>query len=84
MKYIFKWVMSTGYDSNTFKEKRPIPDCGSDALMWVDSRLSITSIKAKAEEWIAKTGGIGYSVGYLQSHDPDNRYIQSILPFTKL
>lgn len=87
-KYVFKWVLSTGYNSAThsFEEKlkRPITDCGSDAVLWIDGRLNKASIMRMAEEWIKKTGGIGYSVGYLKPHDPEERASQSLIKFTEV
>lgn len=88
IKYIFKWVLSAGYDveTNTFHDslKAPITDLGSDSIKPIDGRLSINSIRNIAEQWIKQNNGIGYSVGYLTTHDPDDILSQSIIKFTKV
>ena len=87
-KYIFKWVLSAGYDveTNTFNEslKAPTTAIGSSSIRAVDGRLNLNSIRNIAEQWIAQNNGIGYSVGYLTTHDPDNVLSQSIIKFTKV
>ena len=85
-KYIFKWKLSTGYDSktHTFSEekRKPITGIGSDSIKPIDGRLNKFSIIQIAEKWIKETGGIGYSVGYLTSHDPNEKHSQEIIKLT--
>ena len=82
-KFIFRWKLSIGYDAktNTFSEenRKPITCIGTDSIKPIDGRLSNFSIKQIAEKWIKEKGGIGYSVGYLVSHDPEERLSQSII-----
>ena len=85
-KYIFKWKLSTGYDkkTRTFLEenKKPITGVGSDCIKPIDGRLSKSSIIQIAEKWIKETGGVGYSAGYLTSHDPNEKHSQEIIKLT--
>lgn len=87
-KYIFKWVLSTVYDSktHTFNDdnRKPITDCGSDSICRIDGRYSLSTITQKSEDWIKKHGGIGYSIGYLETHDPHEKYSQAIKKFTRV
>lgn len=87
-KYIFKWILSTGYNIKThsFNDelKVPVTAMGSDSIKPLDGRLSLESIKDIAEKWIKQNKGIGYSVGYLTTHDPDEKHSQSIIKFTKV
>ncbi|MFA5656497.1 MAG: hypothetical protein WDA37_07100 [Dysgonamonadaceae bacterium] len=88
-KYIFFWTNSTGYcsETHTFKKEciRPMVFCGSDSLLWVDGRLNMRSINALAREKALKMSGcIGYSIGYLSSHDPKEKKAQSVQKFTRI
>lgn len=95
-KYIFFWVMSSGYipgysPAKFSKEyEKPHTMCGSDGIFPVDGRWGKERIRNKALE-LAKSkneklgkGIIGYSVGYLNSHDPKEEYSQRLIPLTFL
>jgi hypothetical protein len=86
--YAFKWVLSTGYDIDThsFKEenRKPQTACGSDSIRMIDGRLSRYNMKLFAENWAKKNNAIGYSIGFLECHDPNEKHSQSIVKFTKI
>ena len=89
-KFIFRWVLSTGYVQGTIPprfddaNRRPITACGSDSKKYIDGRWSQNRIHQEAQNWIEKSGGIGYSVGYLECHDPNDKIAQAIIPLTLL
>lgn len=58
------------------------PSAGTDAVIKLDAR-SRGQWKAWAVEWARKKGFKGVSVGRLESHDPDNKHCQSIIPLIK-
>lgn len=86
-QYVFLWVLSTGYCSktHTFKDenRKPITACGSDSIIQIDKRLNTQNKRLFAENW-AKNKGIGYSIGYLECHDPNEQYSQSVVKYTEI
>ena len=88
-KYVFIWVLSSGrWDAKNnrmnFEDKYPITGCGSDSVIPLDGRLSLRSMIEQARELTKKRGGVGFSIGWLVPHDPENRACQAIVPFTKI
>lgn len=89
-KYIFFWDLTTGYIEGSIppvfdkSKKKPYPACGSSALLPVDGRYSLENIKRIAVSECKKRNYVGYSVGYLNSPDYDNKIRQSILSYTPL
>jgi hypothetical protein len=87
-QYVFLWVLSTGYCAETHsfsdENKKPITACGSDSIIQIDGRLSNYNKKLFAENWARQRKGIGYSIGYLECHDPNEMYSQSVAKYTKL
>jgi hypothetical protein len=88
-KYVFIWVLSSGrWDAKNnrmnFEDKYPITACGSDSVIPIDGRLSLRSMIEQARELTKKRGGVGFSIGRLEPHDPENQYCQCIVKFTKI
>ena len=87
-QYAFLWVLSTGYDANTHsfrnENKKPITACGSDSIIRIDKRLSKQGKIAFATNWAKERKGIGFSIGTLECHDPNEVYSQSVVKFTSL
>lgn len=87
-QYVFLWILSTGYDVNTnsfrSENKKPITACGSDAIVKIDKRLNKQGKIDFARNWAKKRNGIGFSIGTLECHDPNEVYSQSIVKFTSL
>jgi len=88
-KYVFIWRLSAGRWDNkagkmNFEDRYPMPGCGSDSLMQLDGRLSLDSMLRQARELTKKRGGVGFSIGRLVPHDPENYYCQSIVKFTEI
>lgn len=88
-KYVFIWVLSSGrWDAKNnrmnFEDRYPMPGCGSDSVIPLDGRLSLRSMIEQARELTKKRGGVGFSIGRLEPHDPENYYCQSIVKFTKI
>ncbi len=91
--FVFYWELSTGmeWDSklnrmNFDAPKHPKPMCGSDAVIRLDGRNTIERMKADAVELIAtrlhKKQIIGYSIGELVCHDPNDVHSQCYVPLT--
>lgn len=88
-KYIFLWE-NREFRWNNFLgklervEPYPVPSLGSFSVCRVDGRLSEKNIHAIAANFAKKEKAAGYSIGYLSSHDPDDKICQSISKFIKL
>lgn len=80
-KFIFIWVLSTGWNG---KEQYPIIKCGSDGIAYADGKWNKTTLEQEARKLAKQRKGIGYSVGYLNSHDPQDEYAQKIIPYTAI
>ena len=89
-KFIFIWKWSSGFrwNRNTNKvekcSKFPIIGVGSDCVVRIDARLSQSNIEYEASLLAKQRGGIGYSIGNLSCHDPNDSYATCYKHFTKI
>ena len=60
-----------------------MPASGDRAVIRLDGRAAQDQWKQWAIEWARKNGFNGVSVGKLVTHDPDDKYAQSIIPLIK-
>lgn len=88
-KYIFLWELSTGYEYNRKNgcfekaEKYPVTMLGSDGCVRVDARMNGDNICKAAMDLVNHTKrAIGFSVGELTCHDPENKAAQKFIKFT--
>lgn len=88
--FIFGWVLSTGIGWDAKKSgivsvpKKPILALGSDSKFRVDGRWSLKTIRKEAANWARQRKFVGYSVGYLETHDPEDKRAQAIIKFTEV
>jgi len=91
--YGFLWIQSTGMRFRNGEmrfdgEKKPIPACGSDAVIWLDGRWSLENMESFIRSIIAQRDTykrvVGYSIGYLDCYDPEDKKIQKILKYTAI
>lgn len=88
-KYIFLW------ESREFKYNRvsgklervdpySVPRLGSFSVCRVDGRLSENNIHAIAIDFAKKEKAAGYSIGYITSHDPEDKFCQAVSKFKRI
>lgn len=88
-KYIFLWE-KRDYRYNKilgkFEKVEPyfVPSLGSFSVSRVDGRLSVDSIHEIAINFAKKERAAGYSIGYISSHDPEDKICQAISKFKKI
>lgn len=88
-KYIFLWEDRI-FKWNNFSGKLekvdpyPVPALGSFSVRRVDGRLSEDSAHAIAVDFAKKEKAVGYSIGYLYVHDPENKICQAISKFKRI
>lgn len=89
-KYIFLWEnRSFVYDDKTKRitkcEPYSVPMSGSFAVKRVDGRMNLNSILVEALMFAKNEKDcVGFSVGYLDTNDPENKICQSIIKFTRI
>lgn len=88
-KYIFLWVnREFKYNKKLGKLERvepyQVPALGSFSVCRVDGRLSEDNMHAIAIDFAKKEKAVGYSIGYISNHDPEDKICQAISKFKKI
>lgn len=88
-KYIFLWEdRKFNWNKYSGKLKRvepyPVPRLGSFSVKRVDDRFSEDNIHAIAIDFAKKEKAVGYSIGYLSVHDPEDKICQAISKFKRI
>ena len=76
--FIFLWQAINRGDGSVRYTTR----CGSDSIKKIDGRWKVRTMIENAKEFAQKSGAVGYSVGYLTGHDPEEKHSQAIKSFT--
>lgn len=65
-------------------EPYQVPRLGSFSVRRVDGRLSEDNIHEIAVNFAKKERAAGYSIGYLSSHDPEDKICQAVSKFKRI
>lgn len=88
-KYIFLWE-DRSFKWNNFSGKLErvdpyhVPALGSFSVRLVDGRLSEDNIHEIAIDFAKKEKAAGYSIGFLSSHDPEDKICQAVSKFKRV
>lgn len=88
-KYIFLWE-DRKFNWNKYSGKLervdpyPVPALGSFSVLGVDGRLSEDNVHEIAVDFAKKEKAVGYSIGYLYVHDPEDKNCQAISKFKRI
>lgn len=79
--FIFVWDRFTSWKTG---EEYVDTQCGSSALLPIDGRWGGTRLHEEAVKKVKREKGCGYSVGYLNTHDPDNYHVQRVVKYREI